>query len=297
MSTTETTTCHLTESLAIASLVMRLGEVERATRHPDGRHETDTTHTVMLALTAWRMAGDVNATLPPSEQLHLESVLILALIHDMPEAIAGDVVTLRPLDADARQAKADAEAAAVECIRDELPWLAGLIDVHEEQQVPEARYVHFLDKLMPKLTHIHDGCRVLRERGMGREELVANQRAQGARLLEGSPELTWAKRLFDRATDACVEAYEDTTYPPHEDPPHPVEGGALTDAICEHVPHLERTDRDLLAYAIRTAGKRSPERKARWAHVMGLLAVGSTVAHHLCLAAGCDPEEMAGGGR
>lgn len=65
----------------------------------------------------------------------------------------------------------------------------------------------------------------------------------------------------------------------------------LTDAVRERVPHFDRTDRDLLAWAIRRAGFDSTRAALRWAHVRDLFGVGSTVAVALCDAAGVAPNE------
>ena len=43
-------------AIQIAAVAMRFGEIERATQHPDGRPESDTTHTVMLGLVALELA-------------------------------------------------------------------------------------------------------------------------------------------------------------------------------------------------------------------------------------------------
>jgi 5'-deoxynucleotidase YfbR-like HD superfamily hydrolase len=188
---------------ALAALVLRFGQVERLTQHPDGRPETDTTHTVMLALAAVLLA--------PSIGLDPGKCAIAALVHDLPEAYAGDVPTLKRLTEAQQCAKDLAEASAVRRIRAELPVLGGLIGDYEAQYTPEARMIKVLDKIMPKLTHLHDKCAVPRQQGMPKEALRAVQVLQGASLRRRYPEplLVPVHDLFDELTELCVAAYPD----------------------------------------------------------------------------------------
>lgn len=138
------------EALVIARLVLRLGEVERIPVHPDGqRRETDTTHSVMLALVsavaAWR------AGLDPGR------AALFALVHDLAEVYAGDVDTSYGLAEDAREAKRLREAAALYRIVRELGdmgCLIALLEQYEARDEPEARLVALLDKAMPKAVRL-----------------------------------------------------------------------------------------------------------------------------------------------
>lgn len=206
-------------AVRLAELVMKLGEVERATRHPDGRPETDTTHTVMLALVALRLAevhnrddrlwpDDIPMT-PVDGYLDTELVLKFALVHDLVEAIAGDVNTIRPLDPEQRAEKDRREAEALDQISADHPWLGTIIRAYEGQKIREARFVRYLDKCMPKLTHLHNGCRTVREAGMTREELEHSLRRQINRLTEASPDLELAREFFEATSALCLSAYED----------------------------------------------------------------------------------------
>ena len=73
------------------------------------------------------------------ENLNLEHVLKLCLVHDLPEVIVGD---LTPHDD--RTTKAEDERKAMEQLAPE--WL-GLFDEYEAQSTPEAVFVRSLDKL------------------------------------------------------------------------------------------------------------------------------------------------------
>lgn len=138
------------EILTLSRLVLRLGEVERVPTHPDGvRRESDTTHSLMLAVTA-AVAAD-RMGLDPGK------AALLALVHDWVEIYAGDTDTSRGLTAAERQAKAQREQLALTRLLGEtesMPVLRRwLLDV-EFLSSPEAQLVKLMDKLMPKAVRI-----------------------------------------------------------------------------------------------------------------------------------------------
>jgi len=183
---------------AIADLILALGEVTRATRHPDGRSETDTTHTVMLSLIA--------ADLAPSEGVEVADAVLFALVHDLAEAYAGDTNTARALNPEQAQAKAEREAAALARIRQDLaasPWIAAAIDAYERQEDPACRFVRYLDKIMPKLTHRRNGCAAVKALGMTLQDVRENHIKQGLTLHGQYPEFPSLDALF---WDACTAA-------------------------------------------------------------------------------------------
>lgn len=135
----------LDQLLRLTRLALRLGEVERVPRHPSGRRETDTTHSLMLALVAAEAAR--------AQGLNVERAMVFALVHDLVEVYAGDVDTSLPLSTEERQAKDLAERRALYRLRGELeglPLLQGALDGYEDGDSDEARLVHVLDKAMPK---------------------------------------------------------------------------------------------------------------------------------------------------
>jgi putative hydrolase of HD superfamily len=165
----------------LGRLTLMFGRVDRITYHEDGETpESDTDHTVMLGLIGCAFAA---RHLP---MLDLGLVAQSALVHDLVEVYAGDTPTLRINDAE-RVSKQAREQAAVARIEDQfaetLPWVPAMIDSYEQRLLPEARYVKALDKLLPKITHILNGRRTIREQGMDRDELAARYALQGAELL------------------------------------------------------------------------------------------------------------------
>lgn len=164
-----------TSVVDLGRLSLAFGRVDRITYHEDGTTpESDTDHTVMLGLIACAFAAEHLA-------LDLGRVAQYALVHDLVEVYAGDTPTLVALSSDAKQAKADRETAAWLRIRTEfaaLPWLANTIGQYELRQIPEARYVKAMDKLLPKITHILNDCSTVRAQGMDRAALAARYEAQ-----------------------------------------------------------------------------------------------------------------------
>ena len=194
----------LARAQALADVALALGEVDRATRHPDGRPETDTTHTVMLALIA--------ADIAPSLGLDPGEAALFALVHDLVEAYAGDTNTARGLDPHAAAAKAQREALALTRLRDELaasPWVIELINRYEAQAEAVPRLVRYLDKVTPKLTHRRNGCAAVKAIGMTREEVLDKHAVQGAELRARYPEHRAVALLFDAACAACELAFDE----------------------------------------------------------------------------------------
>jgi 5'-deoxynucleotidase YfbR-like HD superfamily hydrolase len=167
-----TTIPDLADSLEdLARLALAFGRVDRAVYHEDQTTpESDTDHTVMLGWVACALA----ATWYP--QLDLGLVAQMALVHDAPEVYAGDTPTLRITDAE-RAAKAQRETAATERLAAELghrlPWLPDTLRRYEHQQLPEARFVRGVDKILPKLVNLLEQCYSLITQGISRVELVA----------------------------------------------------------------------------------------------------------------------------
>ena len=187
----------------LAELALIFGSVKRATLHPDGEtRERDTTHTVMLQLLVVEFGSRFHLDLPVA--------MAFALVHDLPEAYAGDTNTARTLTPWEREAKAAREAAAVERLR-ALPgrgWVAQWVELYERQEAAEARFVRFLDKVCPKLCHLLNEGATLRALGFDAAEAEAEHSAQLECLLRQYPEFagTWLVDLFNAASRRAEEA-------------------------------------------------------------------------------------------
>lgn len=161
----------------LARLSLGFGRVDRLTYHEDGvTRESDTDHTVMLALIACAFAAR-----HPEMGLDVGLVAQFAIVHDLPEVYAGDTPTLRALDpAAARDKQAREDEAAYRIARETsaLPWVADVLETYEQRELPEARYVKAMDKLLPKLTHILNGGVCIREGNMSLAEVASRYAEQ-----------------------------------------------------------------------------------------------------------------------
>lgn len=191
----------------LSRLIQRLGQVHRVTTDVRGRRESDTTHSLMLALLAGELA----------EEGHMNplDVVAMALVHDLAEAYAGDVNTLVPLSAEDRAEKDRREAEALVQVRKDLadfPWILGYLDRYEALVCPESRFVRVLDKVMPKLTHADSGFAVPKAAGMTRDGLAENHRAQGRQLRTKYPEQELALEVFDMAARECEKRWDNVPF-------------------------------------------------------------------------------------
>ena len=165
----------------LAQLCLRFGRVNRGTYHEDGKRlESDTDHTVMLAVVACAFATQY------APHLDVGRIAQFAIVHDLVEAYAGDTNTLAIASSEANDKEAR-EAAALARIRDEFgscfPWLTDTIGAYERLDLPEARFIKALDKVLQKVTHILNRGAALREHGVhaGNIDAVNNSQADKMR--------------------------------------------------------------------------------------------------------------------
>lgn len=155
--------------IALGRLSLDFGRVNRITYHQDGTTpESDTDHTVMLGLIACALAH--------GSDLNVGRIAQYALVHDLVEVYAGDTPTLRALTPEEKWAKKHREQEAQERIvanyAGTLPWVPHVLASYEQQIIREARFVRAVDKLLPKITHLSNGCATLRAEGITYDELV-----------------------------------------------------------------------------------------------------------------------------
>ena len=137
--------------LTIGDFAMRFAQVDRAPRYSNGDRENDAEHSFHLALSAAELAADYYP------ELDLGLVTQFSLVHDLPEVYSGDVWTIG-ISEENRSKKEAAEKTANQKLIKELPThIAQLLSRYEKQQEQEARFVRFVDKLMPDVIHIVDG--------------------------------------------------------------------------------------------------------------------------------------------
>jgi putative hydrolase of HD superfamily len=122
-----------------------------------------------VAAHTWGVAWLVLALCP--EDLDGALALRLAVIHDLAEARVGDIT---PHDGVSREDKAALEQAAIAELCEHRPDLAALWQQYEDQQSPEARFVHDCDRLDMAL----QALRYARERDVDTSEFLVSARRE-----------------------------------------------------------------------------------------------------------------------
>ncbi len=145
-------------SLDLGNMAMNFARIDRVPRYADGERENNAEHSLMLGL----VAPELTHALRP--ELDRGLVAQFAIVHDLIELKTNDQATF--LFTEAEQAcKELGEMAALESLLRELPpYTRHLLSRYEMQVDPEARFVRFVDKLLPIVIDIiGQGARVMRE--------------------------------------------------------------------------------------------------------------------------------------
>ena len=192
----------LNHALAVARTSLAFGLVNRVTKHPDGTPESDSTHTVMLAMLV--------ADLAQAEGLDVGLAVQYAIVHDLPETYAGDTCTARGLSVEEKKAKDMRESISLERISNELGdcWTSSMIHRYEKQQDPESNLVRYVDKILPKLTHVLNGGSAYKALGMTVDEVGFSHSKQAEKLLSMYPSLSATSMLFEEACSAAMSEFQ-----------------------------------------------------------------------------------------
>ncbi|PMS37291.1 putative hydrolase of HD superfamily [Trinickia symbiotica] len=137
--------------------VIRLAEqLKRTLRHSwlsDGRAESVAEHTWRVSLMALLVAPHLD------EQVDVERLLKIVIIHDLVEAIAGDIPAFELMrSAESRTTKRDEEQAAISAIAEMLPDVNGIEILSlwrefESKNTLESKVANALDKLEAQIQH------------------------------------------------------------------------------------------------------------------------------------------------
>lgn len=129
----------------LGRIAVGLARVDRSTRLPDGKHETDVEHSFHLSLTVAEIVAYLYPELDPGK------AAMYANVHELPELHSGDVSTFN-ITPEERAAKEASEKASALRLYDELPpYTARLLHEYEEQRIREARLVRLVDKSLPAI--------------------------------------------------------------------------------------------------------------------------------------------------
>jgi|GEM_PF-367722 len=188
--------------LILGDLIVRFAQVERAPRYPDGHRENDIEHSYHLAVSAIELAADYYPDLDTG------LVAQFCLVHDLAESYSGDVRTFGINEAD-RAKKELAEKAATRRLLKELPpHTASLLKRYEKQTEPEARFVRFVDKLLPPIINIMagDACTFKEDYQMTvAEDMMAGHEDRMAALQALFPEFSFIHLVHELISATSIE--------------------------------------------------------------------------------------------
>lgn len=171
----------------------KLKSVERRTRLiGQQRHENSAEHSWHLAVAAMSLAPYSGL------QVDVQRVVQMALLHDVVEIDAGDVMVY---DLAAREAIHAEEQAAADRIFALLPSalrdkFRALWDEYEAAETPDSRFANMLDRAMPIVQNLHNQGQSWKENGIRLEQVLS----RNAAIAQEWPEL-WRhlKQHLDRA--------------------------------------------------------------------------------------------------
>lgn len=133
--------------LQIGKLTVDFAHVQRQPHYASGRPENDVEHSFHLALSAVEMAAQYHP------ELDVGLVAQFSLVHDLPELYVGDIPTFDITDEAMADKVAAEKVSTIQLLKELPPHLAQLLERYEKQIEPEARFVRFIDKLLPAIIH------------------------------------------------------------------------------------------------------------------------------------------------
>lgn len=164
----------MTATIGFLMELDKLKRVERRTRLiGNARNENSAEHSWHLAVAAMSLAPYA------SEPVDVSRVVQMALLHDVVEIDAGDVLVY---DLAARAAIQAQEQAAADRIFSLLPdeqatQFRALWEEYEAAESADARFASMLDRALPIIQNLHNQGKSWRENGIRLEQVIArNQR-------------------------------------------------------------------------------------------------------------------------
>jgi putative hydrolase of HD superfamily len=141
---------EIQQILAFVALAERLKRELRHSWLSDGRQESVAEHSWMMALLAVLLHARLD------EPVDIRVVLMMVIVHDLIEAVAGDIPYFE--DSDRKRNKAAIEAAAMVEIRAALPVdvgdeVARLWEAFEKRTSLEAKFAVALDNIEVQIQH------------------------------------------------------------------------------------------------------------------------------------------------
>lgn len=150
------------EIIELSRLLGDFGQIERVTKLPDGRPESDSHHSFSLALISFELATQF------APELDIKKILLYSLVHDLPELVTGDTNTLLATSKDlALKSQQDKAASAkVKMIFKNAPSILNAVEAYESKEDEESLFVYWIDKMTTIPTHFYDNGKNLRALGI-----------------------------------------------------------------------------------------------------------------------------------
>lgn len=184
-----------TEVIGFLMEIDKLKSVQRRSKIiGSARHEDSAEHSWHFAVAAMSLAPYAG------KDVDIQRVIQMALVHDIVEIDAGDVMVY---DLSAREAIQSQEQAAAKRLFGLLPepqrqHFAGLWHEYEAGESAEARFALMIDRILPILMNLHNGGQSWVENGirleqvLGRAQFIADLNPELWRYLKGHLETAQA---------------------------------------------------------------------------------------------------------
>jgi 5'-deoxynucleotidase YfbR-like HD superfamily hydrolase len=152
----------VSEIIELSKLLGAFGQIERVTKLPDRRPESDSHHSFSLALISFELAAQF------APELNAKKILLYSLVHDLPELVTGDVNTLLATT-EALSLKDQHDRAASAKVRKlfkNAPSILNAIEAYESKEDEESLFVYWIDKMTTIPTHFYDNGENLKALGI-----------------------------------------------------------------------------------------------------------------------------------
>ena len=152
----------LAKIMEFVSLIHKFQQVKRVAMTPpaQNRWENDVEHSYQLVMLAWYVCTTNQLT------LDLDRVLKYALVHDLPEAYAGDTYAYDATDRSDKEVREQEACKSLVANFPEFPELHDLLTAYEKREDAESRFVYALDKLIDPMNNALNNWEPARQKGI-----------------------------------------------------------------------------------------------------------------------------------
>lgn len=143
---------NIDEVIDLSNLLAGLAHVKRATKLPNGEFESDSHHSLSLALISYDIASKY------CPELDTAKLLVFAMSHDLLEIITGDEDTLHynPSELEAKRRREEQALHEFDRVFERYPVLKQAMYDYDKLDTPEAATIFVLDKACTTWTHFSD---------------------------------------------------------------------------------------------------------------------------------------------